>query len=391
MTFSFDSLPLFLSLLSLSLILIFKKRRGKKREETLFLSKISPLSSYSHLGRAGRAHLPRFCAYMALLHLVLAWIDPRIEGREEDRFERREKQEESSSPKKQERVSLPTEGIALYFLLDQSPSMQEEMKGSLPSLRQRMSRLDFLKELTARLIEGSEPLGLRGRREDLVGVIAFARFTRVLSPLTLHHGRVVEKLRKLQLVRRKEEVGTAIGYALFKTAHLIQATRQLSQELADGERPAYEILNQVIILVTDGIQNTLPEDAQHKYRALLPTEAAREAKRLGIRIYIVNVDPEILQPELRKERIELEEAAELTGGKFFVAREKEQLLGIYREIDQLEKSQLPEQREALLEGNTSSQASVERFFSPYPWLIGLGATFLFLSLLLETTWLRRFP
>ena len=85
-----------------------------------------------------------------------------------------------------------------------------------------------------------------------------------------------------------------------------------------------------------------------------------------------------LTPELREY---------LTGGKFYLVDESNDLQAIYTDINRLEKGTI--NREAQLHESHPQQTLTR--FSLYPYLIALGLCCLFSALMLELTFLREVP
>lgn len=89
--------------------------------------------------------------------------------------------------------------------------------------------------------------------------------------------------------------------------------------------------------------------------------------------------------EFQPERDQMRRTAENTGGRFYIVKPGEYLQDIYQQINELEKSSLP---------NFGAQKRVLqpiRTFSLYPWLIGTGLALLAVAVLLQTLVLRRVP
>ena len=367
-------------------------------EPILLFSRLDDLQIESPGLRVRYQGVGRFLLIFSAVFFGLALIDPHLlqPKKDDGDFSGIEQQQgEDDDSKEVEEVELPSEGIGIYLVLDRSGSMGQEILLTTSRGQRKMSRFDFMKQVTSYFVKGNEELGLSGRRQDMMGLIGFARVAQVEAPLTLDHRALLERLATLERVQRQEEDGTAIGYAVFKTTHLIKATRHYSQELVQEGKPAYEIKSYAIVLVTDGLPTSHPLDQGHALRNIELKKAAEEAKGEGIRLYIVNIEPQIMRPEFTLERKSLKASAELTGGLFFVASEPASLPEIYREIDQLEKSELPNKRtmqaeidETVVSGDDESQFDRTDF---YPFLIGCGLVSLFLSVLLDTTWLRRVP
>lgn len=378
------------TLLAVALSLVLFALLWRKRlAPNLFFSDTKGLVSFEGSLRARFASLPRKLYFGFLFLLLAAFCDPHFlieEGvEEEDYLEQKEE--------KREMINVPTEGIGIYLVVDVSGSMQQPVAISIDGKPSKMTRLDFLKKITSQFVKGSRKLKLEGREDDMIGLISFARVAQVEVPLTLDHDVVVEKLAKLSTVKREEQEGTALGYAIFKTANLIAATKHFALELVKEGKPAYDIKNTAVVLVTDGLQTTNPLDAGHALRTISPKDAAKVAQENGIRLYIVNVEPKILYKQFNAERKQLKDAAEMTGGKFFVASNATPLQSIYQEIDRLEKGQLPSDRqmEAQVEETQASDLAKTKRVSLYPQIVSLAMLFGFVAILLETTYLRRAP
>jgi Ca-activated chloride channel family protein len=223
----------------------------------------------------------------------------------------------------------------------------------------------------------------------MIGLAAFARTTQVLSPLTLNHKDLIDQLNKLEIMRIQDQDGTGIGYAIYKTANLIAATRHYAQRLQGQGKPAYDIKDAVMILVTDGMQDPNPLDKDNRYRWMDPEQAAAFSREQNIRLYIVNIDPEFAKPKWEANRKQLQRAAESTGGHFYALDASSSIAKVYKEIDALAKSTLP--MPAPLFRLAADQPDRYATVWLYPWLIAIGAGLLAAALLLQTTWLRTVP
>lgn len=320
--------------------------------------------------RAKLAFLPRLLKFASLGLFLLAFIDPHLQI------------------EKFTADTVPKEGIAVYIVADRSGSMAQKVRVLSPTERWiTIPKIDLLKQITEEFIRGNSRLGLAGRANDLIGLAAFARTTQVLVPLTLDHKDVLSQLDKLHVVTNQDEDGTAIGYALYKTVNLIDATRHYAQDLVGTDLPAYDIKNAVIILVTDGFHAPNPLDQGHHFRSIDLISAANYAKEKNVRIYLVTMEPALASEEFGPHRRLMQKVAELTGGKYYLISDGMGLGKIYADIDSLEKSTLPP-----LSG-LSRDEQPHRYLrvSFYPYLIALGAICLGTALLLYTTWLRRVP
>lgn len=361
-----DWKALLLAVLFVGLLLFIWRRQNRAIEEpTLFVSNVDAFKTEKEGWRTRFSFLPSWALYTALAFFSLAFLDPHTYV---------SKQKENAPL-----TTLPTKGIAIYLVLDRSGSMAQEVPAPQSELhRVRLPKIELLREVTKQFVEG--------RKSDLVGLVAFARTANVLVPLTLDHQTVLEQLAHVDTVKSIDEDGTAMGYAIYKTASLIVATRHYAMELsAKGEVPPYQIKNSVILVVTDGFQDPNPKDAGSANRMMGIEQAAEYAKKEDIRLYVVNVDPAFSTEEFAPHRRQMQRITELTGGKFYLVDSATSLNDIYHQIDQIEKSILP------AEVPKSQQPQLYTRISFYPYLIALGLCFYFIALLLQTTILRKMP
>lgn len=368
-----------LAAIPLAVLFVIACRYGKiSKPAHLRYSKLSLFRHTPPSWREKLAALPKLLAYASLLCFFLALIDPHyytLRDPEHPPMDRRGDR-------------TPSEGIAIYLLLDASLSMGEPVTVTTSEgYRKNVTRMEMLKDVTKRFVEGDKRIGLRGRPNDLIGIVSFSRGAHVLSPLTLDHETVLSELNKLQVNRDPDQLGTSLGYAIFKTANLIAATRRFGKEVVAKGEPSYDIKNFVILLVTDGFQETNPEDFNNPLRSIEVPEAVEFAKKEGIRLYIVNIDPSIAAEQYADHRKLFQLLAQSTGGQFFYSQGSDDLSRIYAEIDKLEKSLLPpdslKDKERL--------PHLYRRVSLYPYLIAIGLFLLLLAVSLETTILRVVP
>lgn len=284
----------------------------------------------------------------------------------------------------------PSEGIAIYLVLDQSGSMAEKvMARDSSGGRIHLSKIDLVKMMSKKFILGDSQMGLEGRPNDMIGLVFFARAARVISPLTLDHEQLLQALNKFTVIGNKDQDGTSIGYALFKTVNLLVATRHFNQELIDKGEPSYTINSSVIILLTDGLQDPNPLDKGKRLRNMDVPEAAAFAKEQNIKLYIANVDPEMSTEKYLPYKHIMQRAAESTGGKFFMVDDATSLSQIYQEIDKLEKSVFPNPAQ-ILESKAERPDIYQRVsFSIY--FIALGLVCLMLGIILDTIVFKRIP
>ncbi|SVC93645.1 uncharacterized protein METZ01_LOCUS346499, partial [marine metagenome] len=169
------------------------------------------------------------------------------------------------------------------------------------------------------------------RREgDRIGLILFGERAYLQVPLTLDRETVNTLLLEsfIGLAGEKTAIGDAITLAV-KRIH--------EQESDTGE--------QVLILLTDGA-NTAGE--------IDPTKAAELAQQIGMRIYTIGIGAEQMvvssitggmrrvNPSADLDEETLTKIAELTGGRYFRAKDTAGLQDIYRLLDEIEPVAEPE-------------------------------------------------
>lgn len=318
--------------------------------------------------KAQGAYLPRRLYQGALLFIGLAFLDPHFTAARE-------------LPEHKPRLhstEIPTEGIAIYLLLDRSGSMNEKIAARGLAGKGSIAKIDLLKETAEQFI--------LQRPDDLIGLVAFARVPVVLVPLTLDQDTLLSHLKELTTVQNPDEDGTAIGYAIYKTTLLISATRHFAKDLQAQGRPAYEIKNAIMIVVTDGFQDPNRLDYGNRLRTIELDDAAAYAKNEGIRLYIINIDPAFARPDFAPHRQEMKTLTEMTGGKLFLLGQGESLEQIFETINRLEKTSFP-----VFLSSRGLPEEKKRGFSFYPFLIMVGLGFFASALVLESTFLRKFP
>jgi len=281
-------------------------------------------SSTGHAGQAGRSMrqrllvLPLALRILALLLLAVALARPQ-QGKEQ--------------------VRDVSKGVAIEAVVDRSGSMGTEMayKG------EKLTRLEVVKRVFKEFVDGNKK-DLAGRPNDLIGMVAFARYADTVCPLTLAHGALGRFLENVRLVRRRTEDGTAIGDALALGAARLKTAEETLARQAKMGRKSYKIESKVIILLTDG-QNNCGKRS--------PEQAARLAKEWGIKVYAIGVGGGEAVATIRTpfgdykvptgpgvDVQSLRSVAELTGGLCRVAEDADSLRTIYKEIDRLEKSEI---------------------------------------------------
>ena len=182
-----------------------------------------------------------------------------------------------------------------------------------------VSRLMAVQAVAMRFIER--------RDRDRLGLILFGTQAYLQTPLTFDGATVATMLREavIGLAGRETAIGDAIGLAVKRL-----------REQPDGER--------VLILLTDGANTAGMLD---------PLEAARLAAQAGVRIHTIGIGGgevgirtpfgmRLLRQGSDFDPATLKQIAEITGGHFFSATNREQLEAVYAELDRLEPTERDE-------------------------------------------------
>jgi len=362
-----DWIAFVILVLALSIVYLIKRYFSKNFSPTpsLAFSNLKNLSK-SLTMREKFHYVPKRLYWISLIFLMSAFLDPHLISRKSP-----EKNASSSTPPK----AIPTEGIAIYLLLDQSGSMAKNVLLNDKGIRKQIPRIDLLKEVTEKFIEA--------RSNDLIGLIYFARIPRVVAPLTLDHKLLIQDLKELQVVDNPQNDGTSLGYAIFKASHLIAATRHYAEELNQIEPSPYQIKNSVIIAVSDGMQDPSNLDKGNRLRTIELEDAARFAKSQNVKLYVINIDSAFATEKYAPHRRQMQKITHLTGGEFYLASDDKDLNQIYATINDLEKSQIPQ--------FTDQEKSASRTFSFYRYLIGAGMICFFFACLLESLYFKTVP
>ena len=204
----------------------------------------------------------------------------------------------------------PQAGRDLMIAIDLSGSMEER---DMVLDGRRTDRLTVAKAVIADFLER--------RSGDRVGLIVFGSRAYALTPLTRDLATVAEQLQAsvVGLPGRATAIGDAIALA----------TKRL-QERPDGQR--------VLILLTDGVNTE---------GSLDPLRAAELARAVGVRVHTIAfggaegtpqtfLGVTVTPTRMAFDEDTLRKVAEQTGGRSFVARDTDQLAGIYAEIERLE-------------------------------------------------------
>jgi Ca-activated chloride channel family protein len=333
-------------------VFFWQKRSGR-------LSAALRYSSVYHLKAAGRSWRVRFRWTLDLLRilavgfLLFGFLRPQ---------------------KGLETIRTAREGIAIQMVIDRSSSMKE----MLTYQSQELDRLEVVKRVFKTFILGDDQ-NLPGRPVDMIGLSSFAGFVEENAPLTLDHTTLVNFARTIRPAGRLED-GTMIGDAIyFSTLRLISVDELLRK--AGEKNNEYRVKSKIIILLTDGQQTRGGMD---------PLEAAQFSKDNGIKVYTIAITSDSQYSSqnslfgnffsLSGRQLDttlLEQVADETGGVFARVSSGEELLEIYRRIDQLEKSKFEER--------------FTTYKEQFPVFVTIGLIILTLELVLALTLFRKIP
>ena len=207
-------------------------------------------------------------------------------------------------------IALPVEGRDLMLAVDVSGSMQEtdmKIKG------REVDRLTMIKFVAGDFIER--------RKGDRIGLILFGQQAYLQTPLTFDRKTVNILLSEsiIGIAGKATAIGDAIGLA-------VKRVRQTTDN------------NRILILLTDG-QNTAGE--------IQPLKAAELAAQEGLKVYTIGIGADEvyrrtllgnrrINPSLDLDESTLKKIAEMTGGRYFRARNTKDLNNIYEMLDELE-------------------------------------------------------
>lgn len=203
-----------------------------------------------------------------------------------------------------------TEGIDIMIATDISGSMLAEDFNP--------NRLEAGKNIAINFI--------KARPDDRIGLVIFSGESFTQCPLTIDHDVLINLFADIK--NGMIDDGTALGMGLATAVN----------RLKDSEAKS-----KVIILLTDGVNNK---------GSIPPITAAQIAKQFGIRVYTVGIGTNGSARYPLKDQfgnihyqmvpVDVDESTltkigDITGGKYFRARNNNELTQIYEQIDKLEK------------------------------------------------------
>lgn len=266
---------------------------AKQQQEAVWLPFFQQLQTYQTTQSSSVTHKVyhwrQLCSYIIWGSLVCALAQPQWLG---------------------EPIKIPSEGRDLMLAVDLSGSMDEV---DMPLDNQRVNRLTMVKHVLADFIQQ--------RQGDRLGLILFGEQAYVQSPLSYDASTIAQLLNEAEigLAGNATAIGDALGLAIKRLQ----------------ERPAQ---SRVLILLTDG-QNTAGE--------IRPEQAANLAQQAGVKIYTIGIGADEMlkrslfgthkvNPSADLDENLLRSIAQQTGGRYFRARDQQQLESIYKQLDQLE-------------------------------------------------------
>lgn len=284
--------PEFLWLLTLlPLLALFRGRRGSA--PALVFSSTSVAATLAEGRRVGPGRLLAALRLFALGLLILAFARPQLGNTT---------------------TEIEASGIDILLAVDVSGSM----KALDFTLRGKSAnRLDVVKSVMHTFI--------KERPNDRIGLLAFGGRPYMVSPLTLDHDWLLQRLDSLSV--GMVEDGTAIGSAIGSGVN----------RLRDREAKS-----RLLILLTDGMNNagTVP-----------PLVAAEAAETLAIKVYTIGAGTRGEAPmevtdgfgrkRLVRVKVDIDDetlgqVAEVTGGRYFRATDTKSLEKVYEEINTME-------------------------------------------------------
>ncbi|HHX83025.1 MAG TPA: VWA domain-containing protein [Pseudomonadaceae bacterium] len=245
-------------------------------------------------------------------------------------------------------IELPTTGRDLMLVVDISGSMEAQ---DMELGGQNANRLQITKSVVGDFVTR--------RTGDRLGLILFAARAYTQAPLTFDR-KTVETLLYEAQIGIIEENATAIGDGIgLAVKHL-------------RERP---LASRVIIMLTDGVNNA---------GEVTPLQAGELARREGIKIYTIGIGAETgtasslfgtrnINPSADLDEATLTQIAEDSGGRYFRARDRNELQSIYAVLDELE----PVDQEA-----ETFRPTLTLFY----WPLGIAVLLSFLLVLVKLPW-----
>ena len=244
-----------------------------------------------------------------------------------------------------EPLSTPISGRDLLLAVDISGSMKvKDMKID----GEAVNRLTMIKKVAGDFIER--------RQGDRIGLILFGTRAYLQAPLSLDRKTINQFLQEsmIGIAGEKTAIGDALGLAV-KRLHVRPGKRK------------------VLILLTDGANTA---------GSIEPLKAAELAKTDNITIYTIGIGAErmvvdtffgrrVMSPSADLDEESLTKIAQLTGGRYFRARESADLEKIYALVDKLEPVE-------------SEDYSLRPIHELFPWPLGCALVLAFIMIGIKT-------
>lgn len=325
--------PLFLSLLILIPLLVFYELKIKKYPSIQF-SSIKVLKAVREERKISFKNLPLFLRVLTLTLFIITIARPQ-EGKATS--------------------EVISEGINTVLSIDTSGSMAAI---DLELYNDRVTRLEVVKNVVKEFVSK--------RINDPTGLVVFGTEAFTQCPLTLDTNILNQFIDNLEIGMAGDS--TAIGSAIGLAVNRLKDVKGKSK---------------VIVLLTDG-SNTAGR--------LQPDKAAEIAAGYGIKVYTVGVGttgripfvqntflgPQIVYGEADLDEKTLKMIADKTKGKYYRAKNFEELKQIYSDIDRLEKSEV----------KTKNYMEYKELFL---WFLMPGVLTMLLEIILRNTRFLRIP
>jgi len=284
--------PLFFALLLPIIFMIWWQARRKKNDSpSLRLTTLSGINRSMVGGKARYRPVLFILRVVGLVALCIALARPQSTNTTEN---------------------IDTEGIDIVLAMDVSGSMiAEDFKPN---------RIEAAKAVALKFVDQ--------RPTDRIGLVIFSGESFTMCPITIDHNVLKEQISEIKNGMIVD--GTSIGMGL--------ATAVDRLRYATGK-------SKIIILMTDGVNNMGLID---------PLTALEIAKAYKIKVYTIGIGtqgqaiipvqtPSGVQKQMMQVEIDeplLRQIAAGTGGKYFRATNNQSLNGIYKDIDQMEKTKV---------------------------------------------------
>lgn len=229
-----------------------------------------------------------------------------------------------------ETIELPISGRDLMLAVDLSGSMEVE---DFVVNNRAVDRLSATKAVASQFIDR--------RIGDRLGLILFGRQAYLQTPLTFDRETVKVLLNEsvIGMAGKETAIGDAIGLAVKRFRETKAATENKTNHSgSNNDNQKHRSGDQILILLTDGA-NTAGEVA--------PIKAAELAASEGLKIYTIGIGADEMlvrsffgsrkvNPSADLDEKTLKAIAAKTGGRYFRARDTDELSKIYSMLDELE-------------------------------------------------------